>query len=246
MRNRYLALSWITLALLTGGAMFAQTAEEIITKHIAARGGAENWAKVQSMKMTGTYSSFSTPHPFTLWRKRPDLYRFDHNLAKWPVTVAYDGRKCWQINPLYGTEDATSIPDADSLVVLRDKDFESILFSYAAQGQPIEYLGEGEVEGQPCHRLKVTLPDSTEETWYLDRETYLEVKVEGRTYDFGRQVSLEAYFDDFREVEGVLIPFYQERQFETRYRVYTVDAVEINLPVDDALFVMPDKSAEDK
>ena len=55
----------VSLAVGTAAAM---TVEEVIAKHVAAHGGTEALAAIQSMKITGQYQAFSQIAPFTLIR----------------------------------------------------------------------------------------------------------------------------------------------------------------------------------
>jgi hypothetical protein len=63
---KYLKLSVLALATVMAGtaAVKAQTADEIIKKHIEAVGGEKNWDKVTSMKLTGNMSVQGMQIPF--------------------------------------------------------------------------------------------------------------------------------------------------------------------------------------
>lgn len=239
-------MAWLGWAIFAAGFGLAPASpelpalHEVIQKNIKARGGAANWQAVQTMKITGTYRAFSEPAPFTIWRKRPDKYRFDHAMLDRQVTTCYDGERAWWVNPLMGDEHASArvIPAENNhdKVTLREKIFEPVFWRADAQ---VELLGMGDVDGEPAYRLKVILPDSSEETWYIDAGSFLETKMEGDTYDFGRRVSMESYFSDYRETGGIKLPFRIEQEFGIRYRYYTIDTVEVNLAVDDAVFALP-------
>jgi hypothetical protein len=47
------------------------------------------------------------------------------------------------------------------------------------------------------------------------------------------------WYDDFREVDGVKIPFFSETQWYTRDRVMRIVSVETNVEIEDELFRMP-------
>ena len=42
----------------------AMTVDEVIAKNIEARGGADNWSKVESIAMSGEFTAFSKVAPF--------------------------------------------------------------------------------------------------------------------------------------------------------------------------------------
>lgn len=227
------------LLLVLAGPLAADDLETVLAGYETAIGGAERWAAVEAMTVTGDYTSFSLTFPFTIHRKRTLHYRFDHHLNSRPVVVAYDGAKAWQVHPFYGSEDPMVVPNNDSLVIRRDAAIDPVLLNPAAHGHQATLLEAGEVDGTPVYRIEVVRADSSREIWSLDRETFLPVMMTGSTYDFGGEVSLLTFFDDYREVDGVVLPFYVELEFGMRSRVYGVDAVTINPELPDSLFVMP-------
>jgi hypothetical protein len=217
----------------------ALTLDEILEKHIAARGGREGWQAVHTITQRGTYSAFSKVGPFTLHRARDNNYYLDHILNELRVVVGFDGQLGWWINPMIGGEWPQRISGADLPVLMQKIDFESPFFDPASKGHKVEFLGEGDFEGQQALRLHLVRSDGAEETWYLDPQTFLELGFEATGSDFGTPRPQRTYFDDFREVEGIIIPFYVEAQWYTRLRVLEVESVEINAELDHKLFSMP-------
>lgn len=77
------------------------------------------------------------------------------------------------------------------------------------------------------------------ETWYLDAKTYLEYKCESEWVDFAYRAPAESYFDDFRTVDGIVIPYFIERTFYQRDRITQIENIVFNKEVDKSLFEMP-------
>ncbi|MFC2156264.1 hypothetical protein ACFLT9_00365 [Acidobacteriota bacterium] len=224
------------------------TVDDIIQKNIEARGGAEKWANVENFTMEGIYVSFSEPEPFKIWRQRPDLYRFDSNRINMIVIHVYDGQKAWWINPLMGPphDKPQIIPSQNNLdkVTLRERYFEPVFWNYAKKSNTVE-LQENEIfDDKECYKIKVTLADSTVEFWYIDTESYLVVGMTGDTYDFGIKCTLETFFSDYQDVDGLKFPFLIESEYGTRYRSTEIEKIDINTEIDHAVFVMPDAKVE--
>lgn len=220
------------------------TVDDIIQKNIEARGGAENWAKVENIIMEGIYVSFSEAEPFKIWRQRPDLYRFDSTRIKKFVVHSYDGQKAWWINPLMGPkfETAQVISSQGNLdkVTLRERYFEPVFWNYTEKSHQVE-LEENEIfDDKDCYKLKVTLVDSTIEFWYIDAESFLEIGMTGDTYDFGMKNSMEMFFGNYEDVDGLKFPFLIESEYGTRYRSTEIENIEINTEIDPSVFVMPE------
>ena len=222
------------------------TADDIIQKNMEARGGAENWAKVKNITIKGIYVSFSEPEPFTIWRQRPDLYRFDSIRIKKTVIHAYDGQNAWWINPLMGPsfEKPGIIPSQNNLdkVTLRERFFEPVFWNYEDKAHQVELEGKEIFDDKDCYKLKVALADATTEYWYIDVESFLEVGMIGDTYDFGMKNSLEKLFSDYKDVDGLKLPFLIESEYGQRYRSMEIDTIEINTEIDPSVFAMPDST----
>ncbi len=237
-----LLLSASTLAAETADEV-GKTVDEVIAKHIEARGGLDAWSQIDNMKVTGDFTAFSKVSPFTQHRARigevKSKYHMDHVLDGRQITIGYDGETPWWINLWYGVPWAQKIEGADLKAFMQDVDFESPFFHYQDKGYQVKLLGEGELDGTKAITLELTRPDESVETWYLDPETYLEIGYESEGSDFGRPLPQQAFFDDFREVAGVMLPHYVEKQFYTRLRVMEVAEVETNVEVDDGLFRFP-------
>lgn len=243
MRGQNLIALFFTLTFCATAAAQELTVDEVIEKNIEARGGAENWAKVENMKITGSYRAFSETSPFTIWRKRPDLYRFDLSMLVFKGTICYDGEQYWWIFPRAGEQfkTPTITPAPHSNFTLREKRFEPAFWNYQEKGSSVELLGKVDVDGEDHYKLKVSFPDTTEEVWYLHAETFLETKQEGpmHDFDFRRYVPMEAFYSDYREVNGIVLPFLIEQEYAIRYRIIKVSDVEINTELAEGLFTMP-------
>ena len=239
MRTLTKLLIMTTVLALATAASMAMELDEVIAKHIEARGGQEAWNAVETIKMTGSYTAFSKVSDFTLLRKRDHKYFLDSVQNGKTVIVGHDDEMMWWDNHWVAPGARPVTGEADLQALARDIDFASPLFDYAERGFEPELLGETEFDGLPAIGIKLTRPDESVETWYLDPETYLEFARESPGSDFGNAMPATTYFDDFREVGGVKIPYYVEMQWYTRDRVMHVDKVELNVEIEDAAFAMP-------
>jgi len=216
----------------------AATLDEVIAKHVKARGGRQSWDKIESIRLSGDYTAFSKVTPFTLTRARDNSYLLDTKMNGRVVIIGYDGNSTWWNNHWF-KEGPQRITGIDAVVAKGDAPFVNPLFNYEELGMTAEYLGETEYEGIPVLGIKLTRSDESEETWYLDPSTHLEYARLSPGSDFGRPLPQRTFYDDFREIEGVKIPFLVETQWYTRDRAMHVNKVEVNLDVDRSIFSMP-------
>lgn len=212
------------------------TADLLVAKHRAARGG-DGWDAIQSMTLRGDFTAFSKKFPFVQHRTAEGGFYFDHQLDEKQVIMGFDGETPWWVHGWFGTW-ATRVSGLDRSVFLQDVDFPNVFF-HLDDDFVLEYKGEGEIDGIAALVLSLTRPDGWEETWYFDPDTYLELARESKGSDFGQPAAQLTIFDDFRQVEGVMVPFFVESQWYTRDRIIEVSEVEINGAIDAELFRMP-------
>lgn len=214
----------------------------LLSKHVAARGGAEHWARVERLRLEGTWEAFSTPGKFTEWRQAPDRWRFEHVLFSQPAILAYDGEQAWIQSVAFGVPEPQRLDEAWKRNLIEDARLTTPLIEGPREGLALELLGRRKVDGADTWAVKVVRDGFPEETWYLDVRTFLELKRESTTFDVfsgGIEIPMETYWDDFRAVDGLVLPHHEERHFGTRYHVTDVSSVTVNPEIDPALFAAP-------
>jgi hypothetical protein len=222
------------------GAAPELTVEQIVSRHIDAHGGAARWEGIESLKMTGTMTSWSKKAPFTLIKVRDGRYHLDGVQDEQKLVIAHDGSTIWWDNRML-QEGAQKVRGADVPVILRETDFPTPFFDYAKKQHEVSLLGLKPIEGREALALEVKRADGLSETWYLDPQTYLEIARDSPGSDFGRPVPQQTFYEDFRTVPGagIVLPFRIDSQWYTRERALEITAIETNVALDDARFKLP-------
>lgn len=218
------------------------TVDGVLARYAAARGGRERWRAVRSLAESGTYTSFSTRAPFRRLYKRPGLYLFDTAINGGRTVYGRDAAGAWWIDPLVEVRWAQRPPAGIARQLGRAAELEPPLLGAADKGNRVELAGRGEVNGKETLKLSVTLASGAEETWHLDPATFLEVAVDSKVLDYTQTlepIDERAYFSDFREAQGLVIPHRVEREYLSRYTVLEIEEVEVDPPLADASFALP-------
>jgi hypothetical protein len=223
-------------------ALSAQTVDEIIEKHLEAHGGIENWDQVEALEINGTFTGFSIEKPFHAFKTNEGKYYADLYLGELKVLEAFDGEHGWTIDPWQDIEHARSFSRAERVAFKQKAEFFTPFYHYAEHGSEVEYMGLEKVDGMEMHKLKLIRSNGSTEYWFLDPETYLEYHCQSDWVDFAYPSKAETYFDDFREVEGLVLPFYIDRTFGQRNRILQIDDIAINPDIDPAILDMPVKN----
>jgi hypothetical protein len=217
--------------------------DEIIAKNIQAHGGMEKLKSVKSIRNTIEFSSGSFHAKVVQEGKRPGKVREEFVIQGMAQVRAYDGKDGWQINPFQGRLDAEALSGDDSKDLVIDADIDGPLVDYKDKGSKAELVGHDSVEGTDCYKIKLTLKNGDIRTYYLDTDSYLELKLETQTMIRGAQQESETYYGDYEKVDGIYFPFALEsgRKGDPDRVKYTVEKVELNVALDDKLFAMPAK-----
>lgn len=220
----------------------AQTAEELVAKNLQAKGGMGNIKAITSLRMTGKLQEGTFNAATETLTKAPDLLRQDLTIQGMTAVQAYDGKSSWQIQPFGGRKDPELMGEDDARGFIEKADFYGPLVDYQEKGSRIEYLGKEAVDGDDALRLQVTLKNGDIYNYYLDPDTYLEIRVDKQTFIRGAVKENVSDLGSYKKVANVYFPFSVESWPKTnpsdRSQV-TYDKIEANVPLNDALFQMP-------
>jgi peroxiredoxin len=212
----------------------AQTADDVAAKYVAATGGAEKWAALQSLTVSSRAEFFSFD---SIW-KQPGKCRIDvwSDAGTDTDVRAFDGTSGWRINSMEGSTKPRTM-SAQEVGELREEiDWMRELVDYKAKGVKITLLKTDAVDGQPAHRLEVVRPSGATVHVFVDVKSGLEVqRVKWATAPDGTSHELVLPVGDYKSVGGLLLP----HRVGTATRTYQVDAV-----IPDARFQQPGRQSE--
>jgi outer membrane lipoprotein-sorting protein len=232
----------LALGLLLAPIAHAQTVDDILAKHYEACGGLTKMKAVNTMRVTGTITlGPGMESPFTMERKRPGMRRMEFTFQGMTGIQAFDGTKTWSVMPFMGKKDPEVGTDEDNKNAQDDADFDGALVDYKSKGNAIELAGKEQVEGADAFKLKVTKKNGNIEYDYLDAETYLLVKTEGKVKRRGTELDGETTFSDYKDVDGLMQPFSMEsgaKEMPQKQKL-TFTKIELNVPLDDTRFAVP-------
>ena len=219
----------------------AQTVDETIAKYLQAQGGLAKLQAVETRRQSAKFTAGSFKADVVQVNKRPDKVREEFILQGMAQVRAYDGKIGWQVNPFGGRKEPDLLSEDDMKDLVVDADMDGPLVNYKEKGHQAELMGHDSVEGTDCYKIKLTLKNGDIRTYYLDTDSYMELKVETKTFIRGAPQESETYYGDYEQVGGIYFPFAIEsgqKGDPDRVR-YTVEKVELNVPVEDTIFAKP-------
>lgn len=231
---------------LAAGLLCAQTLDEILTKNYQARGGLDKLKAMTAMKMSGkiVIPARGMEMPMVMWQKNPNKMRIESTFQEKVIIQAYDGQKAWWIMP-FMAPDAQEMSQEQMDQFKDQADFENPLVVYKEKGYKLELLGKGDLEGTPVFKLKLTKTDGREIYFYLDAASGIELKSTMALKSGANETMNEIIFGDYKPVNGLMMPFHIENKTNGKTQMQLImTTIEINLVIDDAIFVMPLKKDE--
>jgi outer membrane lipoprotein-sorting protein len=237
------AIAALTLGLALAAPVAAQTVDEIITKNNAAKGGVDKLKAVKTVRMTGKITlGPGIEAPIVLEFKRPKGMRMDITVQGMTVSQGYDGTKAWMLNPLQGSKTPQELAGEELKMTEEQADLDGPLVDYKAKGHTVELLGKEKVEGADAFKLKVTMKNGTVRNIFIDAENFLEIKDESKRMIRGTEMETETIAGDYKEVAGIMFPHSMDSgaKGSAQRQKVVIDKIEVNVPVDDARFKMPE------
>jgi hypothetical protein len=220
----------------------SQTADELVNKNIEAKGGMDKIRAVKTWRMTAKLIGGGITGAVGQENMRPNLVRETFSLQGMTAVQAYDGSTGWQIQPFGGRKDPQLMGEDDVRDLLIDSDFDGPLVAYKDKGNTVEYLGHDAVDGDDALRLKVTLKNGDIIYYYLDPDTYLEIRKETQEFIRGSVRESVADLGSYKPVAGVMYPFSiasGPKNDPTSWQTVTIEKIEVNVPTDRSEFAVP-------
>lgn len=215
----------------------AQTADEIVTRHIEAIGGKEKLGQLKSLYMETMMNVMNNDAPGTLTILNGKGYKNEIDFGGQKLVQVYTDKGGWMINPMAGSTTPTEIP-ADQLKGVKDQLYiAGPLFNYTEKGNKVELAGTEDIQGVMAYKLKVTSKDSLVSFYYIDPVKYYLVKTVVTRNVSGQDVDATILFSDFQKTDfGFVMPYVTEIQLPQLTLRTTAKKVEINKPVDESIF----------
>ena len=155
---------------------FAQTAEEIVAKHVEAIGGAAAWKKINSIYYEGKLTVQGAEINVTMTSLNGKGVRQNLTVMGMTGYQIITPTAGWNFMPFQGQTTAEAMTADELKASSDDLDVQGKLVDFKSKGHTVEYLGKDDVEGTECFKLKITSKAGNVETVFIDPKTYYVVR----------------------------------------------------------------------
>ncbi len=228
-------------ALLSIAMVHAQTADEIVSKHIDAIGGKEKLAQVTSVYMESSTEVMGNENPSKTYLLIGKGFRNESEINGQQIVNVITTTGGWAINPFGGSTEAVALP-AEQFKNLQDQVYIDPFLDYAARGGKVELLGKEKAGGVDAYKLKYTNKDKAVITYYVDPSTYYITQALKKGNAMGQEITINISYSDYKKNDaGIYMPYTTNIDMGQFALKVNTKKVEVNKAVDPSLFEMPKK-----
>jgi thiol-disulfide isomerase/thioredoxin len=231
----------IVSATVTGpvsNAAVSSTLNSILDRYVAALGGRDAVAKLKSRVTRARIdvAGLNSGGRLETFAKAPNMLVTVMNMkSTGTVKRGFDGRTSWVISNQKGFQNpspmelAALAAEAEFYREIKLKELYS----------RVTLVGAGTVGTREAHIVEATPRIGAVEKLYFDVETGLLLRRDAMAAGSGGVGRAEFYFSDWREVDGVKIPFKTTELTPNATYIFTVEEVKHNVPLDEGIFRQP-------
>ena len=242
---KFLKTTVLALSMIAGSvATYAQSAEEIVAKHIEAIGGADKWKAITAMKATGAISMQGMDIPVGITIVQKKGWRLDLTIMGMNNYQIITDKEGWVYFPVQQQQKPEPMT-AEQVKESQDQlDIQGEFIDYKTKGKKIEFVGKDDMEGTEVLKVKVTDKDGTEKTVFFDPASYYVLREVQKIKADGKEDESIVSFSNYKKLsEGIVYPM----TIESPQGPVTFSSVEINPKIDASVFSPSDApKAEEK
>jgi len=215
--------------------------DEILAKYHQTI-GTDKVKEWKTLTMTGKSTAQGMEFPLTFYMKRPGKLRAEILIQGNKMLQIFDGQAGWSVIPWSGSSDPQDMTPDDIKGMKEQADFEGTLYNWKEKGHKVELVGKEDLEGTAVYQIKAVLADGNIETFFIDAENFVTIKVSNVSKIQGNETESESYTSNYKDVNGAMMPFAIENKVKGQtVSTVVIDQYEINRELNDTLFVKPAK-----
>jgi len=214
------------------------TADQVLEKYLEAVGGGAALEKLKTRTLKGTWiSSNGTASNYEMFQTAPNKVLTVMTTPEGVLERAFNGTVGWE-RSAKGVRDMT---DEEMVYLKRYPDFFFKDIKLKDQFSRIAMAVKDKIDGREVYVLRGTTTDNRRERLYFEVQSGLLVRRVSIMPTSIGNIPEQVDFEDYRDVDGMKIPFTIRVQsidpFNSSTRKFT--EIKLNVPIDDSRFNKP-------
>jgi outer membrane lipoprotein-sorting protein len=216
----------------------AQTADEIIAKHVEAIGGKDKLSQVTSIYLESGTEVMGNESATKTTILNGKGYRNESDFNGQLIVQVVTDKGGWAINPFGGSSDPAAMPE-DQYKAGQDQVYFAPLYNYASHGSKVELAGQEKIGAVNAYKIKYTNKDNSETTYFIDPSTWYIIQAVKKGVAMGQDVTITINFSNYQKTEfGISLPYTTDIDMGQFALKVNTKKVEVNKAVDPAIFQM--------
>jgi zinc protease len=214
------------------------TADQVLAKYTEALGGSAVIEKLKTRSMKGTWiTSNGISLGYEVYQTAPSkLFTVLNTPKQGVIERGFNGGVAWE-------KGSRGIRDLEGIELFYLKRYPDLFKDIKLQGQfaRLSFSGKEKIDGKDVYVLRGVTPDNKTERLYFDAQTGLLLRRITLTPTMVGLVPEQVDFEDYRDVDGMKLPF--------TIRISSIDSffsstrqfteIKLNVPVDETRFNRP-------
>lgn len=231
------SISLFIVAFFTLTISVAQTAEEIINKHLDAIGGIANLKKVNSFVQKASVLTDGMEIQITNTILDNYAAKMEISLMGESIYQIVTKTEGWNYNPFQGDTTAEAMTQEELLESQTKLDAENDLIDYKAKGHDVILLGKEKVDGVECFKLEFARKGKSPDVIFIHPSSYYIIQQIKILKTNGKEDEVVTKFSDFKKhSSGIVYPMlYEGTPFGPETQM-VIESIEVNSKIDPELF----------
>ena len=210
----------------------APSVDALLEKYVAAVGGKDAMAKIHNRELHGSFTGGDgTPHPIDVALTADGRYRSEVKVEEGSFTIVFDGKSGTSGGPTWNNP---MQPDEKERIRWR-----AMLFPAAdakTRFPALAVRGRETIDGRDAWMVVGRDGEGRRETFWFDAETGMLLRTLHRQRTPMGDIPEQADYSDYREVDGVKIPFTIRHTAPDRTDTIRAEDVRQNVSLPDSTF----------
>lgn len=204
--------------------------------------GQDKLVEIETAIASGVTIQYGDETSFKQIQKKPDKAYLEVLLSDGQILKqGYDGETGWMQASWMGSSEPVELTGPDLKTIEEMGNIEGDLWNWKEKGHKLKLIGLEELDSNQVYYLILTKSDGDIDELFIDVNSYILHKMLRKTMINGSEVEVEVHFDDYRNIEGILLPFAVEQYFNGQLGMTVkIKEVKFDIKVDDNLFIKPD------
>lgn len=211
----------------------AQTVDEVVEKNIAAMGGKEKLAILNSIRMEGSMQSNGADVSIVITKAHMIGSRADiavMGTQNYQITTPAEG---WVFMPVFGQAAPNAMPDDQLKASQTQLDMHGVFVNYKEKGTKVELTGKETIDGTECYKVKASFKNGNVTDYYIETKTGYIYKTLTKATANGEEVDMFTVYSNYKQnADGYWFAYITvNSRGETNF-----DKIETNIKVDENIF----------